>query len=210
MMFRVFLILCFVVSLGVSTVHANQRLGAFLYQNKDLKPTINHLERLLKHDYLIQYFSRFPYFEHGGSVNADFLRSLMIAESSVKSGAVSSADAYGLTQITLPTGREAARDILKYNYDFKYVDERRLVNLRASDLHDPAINILICSYLIGKYNAKYGRQLALVVSAWNAGEGAISKYNGVPNYEETMTLVSRVNAYYLFFSRFNIPTRKAG
>ena len=210
MILRTCLILFFIFSMGQPTAQANQRLGGYLYKNKDLKPTINHLERLLKHEYLIQYFSRFPYFEHGGSVNADFLRSLMIAESSVNSGAVSSAAAYGLTQITLPTGRNAARAILKYNYNFKYVDERRLANLKASDLHDPAINILICSYLIGKYNAKYGRQLALVVSAWNAGEGAVSKYNGVPNYKETMTLVSRVNAYYLFFSGFSKPKQKSG
>jgi soluble lytic murein transglycosylase-like protein len=206
---RICLTLFIVFGLGLSTVQANQKLGAYLYKNKDLKPTSKHLKRLLQHDHLVRYFSRFPYFKNGGTVNADFLRSLMIAESSVNPKAVSSAAAYGLTQITLPTGREAAREILKYNYDFKYVDERKLANLKAEDLHDPAINILICSYLIGKYNARYGRQLDLVVSAWNAGEGAISKYNGVPHYKETMTLVSRVCAYYIFFSGDRLA-RKAG
>ena len=124
MILRTCLILFFIFSQGLPTAQANQQLGRYLYKNKDLKPTINHLNKLLKHDHLIQYFSRFPYFENGGSVNADFLRSLMIAESSVDSGAVSSADAYGLTQITLPTGRDAARAILEYNYDLKYVDDR--------------------------------------------------------------------------------------
>ena len=200
-MMRVCMALFFLFSLGLTTatVQANQQLGSYLYRNKDLVPSSNHLERLRQHDYLIQYFSRFPFFTNGGSVNADFLRSLMIAESSVNSCAVSSANAYGLTQITLGTGREAARDLLDYHYDFRYVDERKLANLRTADLQDPAINILICSYLIGKYNARYGRKLALVVSAWNAGEGAISKYQGVPNYKETMGLISRVNAYYLYF-----------
>lgn len=199
MILRIWLTLFFIFTLGLSTAQANNKLGVYLYKNKDIKPTANHLKRLEKHDYLIQYFSGFPYFENGGSVNADFLRSLMIAESSVDPKAVSPADAYGLTQITLATGRDAARSILKYEYDFKYVDESRLANLKVVDLHDPAINILICSYLIGKYNAKYGRQLALVVSAWNAGEGAIRRHKGVPNFKETMTLVSRVNGYYLYF-----------
>lgn len=199
-MFRTLLILFFLATIGLSPAHANKQLGAYLYKNQHLKPTNQQLDRLKKHDHLINYFSSFPYFSRGGSVNANFLRSLMIAESNVKTTAVSSASAYGLTQITLATGRQAAKDILKYKYNFKYVDERKLSHLQVSDLHDPAINILICSYLIGKYNAKYGRQLALVVSAWNAGEGAISRYNGVPRYKETMTLVSRVNAYYLFFN----------
>lgn len=200
-MMRVCLALFFLFCLGLTaaTAQANQQLGTYLYKNKDLIPSSNHLEKLKQHDYLIRYFSSFPFFTNGGSVNADFLRSLMIAESSVNSGAVSPANAYGLTQITLETGREAARNLLDYHYDFKYVDERRLANLKKSDLHDPAINILICSYLIGKYNARYGRRLALVVSAWNAGEGAITKYQGVPNYKETMGLISRVNAYYLYF-----------
>ena len=199
-MMRIFLSLLFLFTLGLTSATAqNPQLGAYLYKSKDLKPTSNHLERLQEHDYLIQYFSRFPYFDNGGSANADFLRSLMIAESSVDPRAVSPAKAYGLTQITLGTGREAAQEILKYNYDFKYVDERRLAHLSVADLYDPAINILICSYLIGKYNAKYGRRLTLVVSAWNAGEQAIVKYGGVPNYKETMGLISRVNAYYLYF-----------
>ncbi len=200
-MIRICLTLFFLFSLGLTaaSAQANQQLGSYLQKNKNLKPTSHHLERLSKHDYLIQYFASFPYFSNGGSANADFLRSLMIAESSVNTKAVSPANAYGLTQITLSTGQEAARSILKYNYDFQYVDEKRLANLRVADLHDPAINILICSYLIGKYNAKYGRKLALVVSAWNAGEGAITKYKGVPAYKETMGLISRVNAYYLYF-----------
>lgn len=204
MILRTCLTLFFIFSLGLPTAQANRALGGYLYKNKDLAPSGHHLNKLEKYEYLIQYFTSFPYFYNGGSVNSDFLRSLMIAESGVNSKAVSPASAYGLTQITLPTGRSAARSILAYNYDFKYVDESRLRNLRVADLHDPAINILICSYLIGKYNAKYGRRLELVVSAWNAGEGAVSKYRGVPKYHETMTLVSRINAYYLYFRRNRI------
>jgi soluble lytic murein transglycosylase-like protein len=39
---------------------------------------------------------------------------------------------------------------------------------------------------------RYGTELAL--AAYNAGEGAVAKFNGVPPYRETRNYVSRILA----------------
>ena len=38
--------------------------------------------------------------------------------------------------------------------------------------------------------------LALTIAAYNAGEGAVLKYGGIPPYEETQGYVTRVLHYY--------------
>ena len=67
---------------------------------------------------------------------------------------------------------------------------------------DPAINILICTYLIDKYNSNYNGNLALIISAWNAGPGSIIQHRGYPPYEETLTLIARVNSYLTYYMKY--------
>lgn len=190
----------FTTALLAGVTHASQTLDDHLYSNRNLKPSTTQLANLEKYDVLIDYYSQFLFFTDGGMASPHYLRSLIIAESNVDPNAISVDNAIGLTQITLETGQLAAHKILAYNYDFKYVDEDCLKNITIEDLHKPAVNILICSYLTAKYNSKYSRKLELVVSAWNAGQGAIKKHNGVPKYQETMKLISRVASYYRYFA----------
>ncbi len=44
--------------------------------------------------------------------------------------------------------------------------------------------------------AYYEGEVALVVAAYNAGEAAVDKYNGIPPYAETRDYVRRVLRYY--------------
>jgi len=104
------------------------------------------------------------------------------------------------------TGRIAARELYESGIDFEYVDERRLKNLRAEDLYDPAINILIACYLSATYLDQFLGRHDLVVSAWNAGPGAVTAHgNRPPPYEETHQLMARVRGYMTYFNEGSDP-----
>jgi len=45
------------------------------------------------------------------------------------------------------------------------------------------------AFLLKRFNGN----LALVAAGYNAGEGAVDKYNGVPPYSETQRYVARVS-----------------
>ncbi len=157
------------------------------------------MARLQRYDHLIDYFTSFSYFEPNHKVSADFIRALILAESSVNPNAVSSKNAFGLSQIILSTGRQAGLELYKSRKNFKYVSQASLKNITRKDLFDPAINILLTCYLIAKYNYKFEGKLELVISAWNAGENTRSLARGrYANYVETKNLIGKVNGYYLF------------
>lgn len=159
------------------------------------------LRRLSSYERYIQYFSGLAYSRPGVTVNTNFVRALIAAESSARRTVVSSDGAIGLMQLLPETARRAARELYATGYDFRFVDRQRLQAFTASDLKDPAINILIGCYLLDRYNNVFGNDLARTVGAWNAGPERIRQYEGAPPYRETLGLIGRVNAYYLFFRR---------
>ncbi|MCL6520457.1 MAG: lytic transglycosylase domain-containing protein, partial [Armatimonadetes bacterium] len=67
--------------------------------------------------------------------------------------------------------------------------------LGVINAYDPVQNIEGSIKLISGHLAKYG-DLALALSAYNAGPGAVRKYNGVPPYRETQNYVKKVSAIY--------------
>jgi len=170
------------------------------YKNSEVSQT--SINRLKKYDHLIRYFSGFSYFVPDHQVSADFVRALILAESSASHLAVSSKNALGLGQIILTTGQQAAQVLAQSSTQFRYVSQKTLRNLKRDDLFDPAVNILLTCYLIAKYNAKFEGKLDLVVSAWNAGENTKSLKNGKhAPYRETEDLIGKVNAYYVYLLR---------
>lgn len=150
------------------------------------------------YDNLVVYFSSITYFRPRHTVSPDFIRALILAESGGNPKAVSVKNALGLCQILYPTAKAAAGELLEAGGRFNHVSAERLRHLQPEDLFDPAVNILIACYLIAKYNVRYNGRLDLVVSAWNAGEGAILN-NCPPRYPETLDLIGRVNGYLLAF-----------
>jgi peptidoglycan lytic transglycosylase len=193
-------IITIVLHVIAGNVFSSLHASVTKYKNSEVSQT--SINRLKEYDHLIRYFSGFSYFVPDHQVSADFVRALILAESSANHLAVSSKNALGLGQIILSTGREAAQVLGQSNTQFRYVSHKTLHNLKRDDLFDPAVNILITCYLIAKYNAKFEGKLDLVVSAWNAGENTKSLKNGKhAPYRETEDLIGKVNAYYIYLLR---------
>ena len=154
--------------------------------------------KLDRYNDYIYYFSNFAFYKPRHKVSPDFLKALILAESSTNPRALSHKDARGLTQILPETGRHAAKELYNRKMEFTYVSRKKLKNLQPDDLYDPATNILLATYLISKYNHEYNGQLELVVAAWNAGRNSITDDLQPPNYQETLNLIGKINGYFIY------------
>lgn len=116
------------------------------------------------------YDDQIRYYAKQYGVDPTLVRAVMHAESAFNPNAVSSAGAGGLMQLMPQT---AAR-------------------FGVSDRFNPEENIAggvaYLAFLLDLFHGN--RQLAL--AAYNAGEGAVQKYSGVPPYNETQNYVTRV------------------
>ncbi len=71
-----------------------------------------------------------------------------------------------------------------------------------SDLYNPSKNIEAgvrhLRYLLNKYQ----HSLSFAIAAYNAGETAVSRYQGIPPYAETQQYVKKVLRYHSYYSRW--------
>lgn len=102
------------------------------------------------------------------------VRAVIRVESNFNSRAISRANAQGLMQLIPATA------------------ERMLV----SDPFDARQNVLGGTRYLRVLANLFNGNLQLTLAAYNAGEGAVIKYNGIPPYEETQAYVSKVLEYY--------------
>lgn len=121
------------------------------------------------------------------SVDADLIHSIIRAESAYDSSAISPKGAVGLMQLMPETAAQYG----------------------VSDSFDPAENIRggvkYLKDLIKLFNGK----TADVLAAYNAGQEAIKKFNGIPPYPETREYIRRVMASYSRpYIRGGVPIRK--
>lgn len=68
--------------------------------------------------------------------------------------------------------------------------------LGVSDAYDPRQNINGAAKYVRGLLDEFGGNIPLTVAAYNAGAGAVKKYNGVPPYAETQNYVNNVMASY--------------
>ena len=71
----------------------------------------NAVKKLARYDHYIRYFTSFSYFVPRHKVSANFVRALILAESSGNPRAISNKNALGLGQILFSTGKKAAREL---------------------------------------------------------------------------------------------------
>ncbi len=104
-----------------------------------------------------------------------FVKAIVHIESAFNPQAVSHAGAMGLMQLMPGTAK-------LYNLNSNHFDPK--LNLSAGIRH---LHMLL---------NRYGGDKKLSLAAYNAGEGAVSKYNGIPPYAETQDYVVKVMGLY--------------
>ena len=118
---------------------------------------------------------------HG--IDYELLQALIATESGFDTFAVSPKGAVGLMQLMPPTAeRYGVKADKKTPIEKKLTDPKTNINAGSSYLRD----------LIQLFPG----QLELAVAAYNAGENAVKKYNGIPPYRETQAYVRRVISLY--------------
>jgi len=171
----------------------------------DLRPSRHQMSRLAHLEPYIRYFTSLAYGPNDARVSPDYIRALILTESSGHVTARSGKGARGLTQIIPSTARTVMRKLSQIDYDFLYVDEGVFEDFQVEDLYDPALNILIACYLSATYHGWYEGSTELVVSAWNAGPGAVARYgNAVPPYKETRSMIIRLKSLMSFLGQGTI------
>jgi soluble lytic murein transglycosylase-like protein len=110
--------------------------------------------------------------EHG--VDPKLIDALVQVESDYDPKAVSRRGAMGLMQLMPETAKR----------------------LNVDDPFDPADNVRGGVKELSRLVNRYSGNLQLALAAYNAGEGAVSKYRGVPPYAETRSYVSKILSLY--------------
>ena len=107
---------------------------------------------------------------HDFGIDGSLLRALIHAESAFDPRALSVKGAQGLTQLMPKTA----------------------ISLGVADAFDPEQNIRGGARYLARLLKDFNGDSRLATAAYNAGEGAVRKYGGVPPYAETRVYVDRV------------------
>jgi len=159
------------------TINNNKRIQNFDSENKNInisnkkitsKYSFNVFDLLEKYDEIIK-SSADAY-----NVDPNLIKAIIAAESNGNPNAISKAKAKGLMQLMDATAK----------------------SLGVKNVFNPVDNInggtKYFKYLLDKYNG----DIKLALAAYNAGPGAVDKYDGIPPYKETNNYINRVLNYY--------------
>lgn len=149
-------------------VKINADKKASINRSNVSKYSSNVFEVISKYDEIIETSAKEQ------NLDPNIIRAIIAAESNGNPYAISKAKAKGLMQLMDGTAK-----IMGVKNVFNPVDN---INGGAKYF----------SYLVEKYDG----DLKLALAAYNAGPGAVDKYNGIPPYKETRNYVRRVMNYY--------------
>lgn len=137
--------------------------------------------RLLNNPGLARYEATIRKHANTHGVDVNLVKAVMAAESGFNSSALSPKNAMGLMQVIPPT---AAR-----------------YGVSAEQLMNPERNIYAGVRYLRDLSRMFAGRPDLIIAAYNAGEGAVYKYNHrIPPYAETQNYVRTVMQYYQVYS----------
>ncbi|HEX4823171.1 MAG TPA: lytic transglycosylase domain-containing protein [Candidatus Polarisedimenticolaceae bacterium] len=103
-------------------------------------------------------------------VDPSLVKAVALVESGFNPKAVSNKGARGLMQLLPSTAKQYG----------------------VSDLHDPYQNLRAGAAHLRDLLDEFDGNVTLALAAYNAGSGAVHKYGGVPNYQETQQYVKKI------------------
>ena len=112
-------------------------------------------------------------------VDANLVRAIIHAESHFRKDVISKQGAQGLMQLMPATARE----------------------LGVVNPFDPQQNIRGGVKHLAKLMKKYYGNIRMVAAAYNAGEGSVKKYKGIPPFPETQVYIERVEILHKRYSK---------
>ncbi|MCB9378520.1 MAG: lytic transglycosylase domain-containing protein [Holophagales bacterium] len=108
-------------------------------------------------------------------INPELVVAVVRAESGFDARAVSNKGARGLMQLMPATGQR--------------------FGLRTAELYDPAKNLDAGVRYLRWLADRFDDDLARVLAGYNAGEGSVDRYGGVPPYRETQGYIRKIYAF---------------
>ncbi|MCZ6727127.1 MAG: lytic transglycosylase domain-containing protein, partial [Acidobacteria bacterium] len=66
---------------------------------------------------------------------------------------------------------------------------------QPNELFDPEVNIEVGVTYLERLIERYADDLPLILAAYNAGEGAVTRYRGVPPFRETHDYIRRIYSF---------------
>ncbi|MGL4767139.1 MAG: transglycosylase SLT domain-containing protein [Formosimonas sp.] len=161
-------------SRGTAIDHAGMSLPNGI---KIAAPSKAVLNRLLRSQALARYEPIINRHARAAGVDVSLVKAVMAAESGFNAAAVSPKNALGLMQVIPPT---AAR-----------------YGVTAEQLMQPERNIYAGVRYLADLSRMFKGRPELIIAAYNAGEGAVYKYNRqIPPYKETQNYVRTVLQFY--------------
>lgn len=132
------------------------------------------------------------------NVDPALVKAVMAVESGFNPSAVSPKGAIGLMQVIPDTG-------VRFGIA---ADKRRSVEQK---LTDPRLNISAGVRYLSWLQGQFPNNLELVLAAYNAGEGAVARYNNqIPPFPETRQYVSTVMEFYRIYQPSGVAVVRTG
>jgi len=124
------------------------------------------------------------------SINPHLVAALIHVESSFNPRAVSRKGACGLMQLLPETAR-------------------RFGLTKKKDLYDPKKNLEAGVRYLKWLANRFGGDTQKILAAYNAGEGAVQRFGGIPPYQETQSYVQKIFGLLGFSSTSSTPAPAA-